>query len=288
MNGLSDGKRRMKASQWLETWSESLADGSRRSKVRLDGVAKIYSTGQGKGTETFFALKDISLDIYDGEFISFVGPSGCGKSTLINLIAGFEKPDEGKLTCEDKPVVSAGPQRLVIFQEHSLLPWLNVMQNIEFGLRVKRVPKKQRRERATHYMKMVHLGRFSRSYPFQLSGGMKQRVAIARALAVEPEMLLMDEPFSSLDHRTRDLLHMELQQIWLQTKKTILFVTHSVEEALRLSDRIVIMASQPGRIRRIIRISLPHPRDFFDPAIVQLRAAILEELEDELNKLALK
>jgi len=272
----------------LETWTERAAESSRQAKVRLDAVSKMYMSGQGKKAANVYAVKDISLSIFDGEFISFVGPSGCGKSTLINLIAGFERPDSGSILCEGGAVNSSGPDRLVIFQEQSLFPWLSVRKNIEFGLRIKGMSKEQRRERAAYFLNMVHLNKFADSLPFQLSGGMKQRVAIARALAVEPKMLLMDEPFSSLDHRTRDLLHMELQQIWLQTKKTIVFVTHSVEEALRLSDRIVIMSSQPGRIRRIIRVSLPRPRDFFDPAIIRLRTAILEDLEDELNKLALK
>jgi NitT/TauT family transport system ATP-binding protein len=252
-------------------------------KLSLCGVSKMYSSGGNGSGSRFYAVQDVSLDIFEGEFIGIVGPSGCGKSTLINLLAGFESPDEGTITCDGNPVAGAGPDRMVIFQEQSLFPWLTVARNIEFGMQVAGVGVQERRERAMHFMKMVHLNRFAKSFPFQLSGGMKQRVAIARALAVGPQMLLMDEPFSALDHRTRDLMHIELQQIWLATRKTIVFVTHSVEEALRLSDRIVVMASQPGHIRRIVQVPLPHPRDFFDPAITGLRAAILEELEDELN-----
>ncbi|HYF48657.1 MAG TPA: ABC transporter ATP-binding protein [Planctomycetota bacterium] len=257
-------------------------------KVSIKGVSKEYSTGDGAGARRFFAVKDVSLSVYEGEFLCLVGPSGCGKSTLLNLIAGFEKPDEGQVLFEGNPVTGAGPDRLVLFQEHGLFPWLNVQQNVEFGLKCKGLSRSERREKAMHYLKMVHLQKFRHSYPFQLSGGMKQRTAIARALAVEPRMLLMDEPFSALDPRTRDILHVELQSLWLQTKKTIVFVTHSVEEAVRLADRIVIMASQPGRIRRVVPVSIPHPRDFFDPALVDLRSLILKELEEELDKLVKK
>jgi NitT/TauT family transport system ATP-binding protein len=254
-------------------------------KVQVRGASKQYQTGTGNAGRDFFAVHNVNLDVNDGEFVCLVGPSGCGKSTLLNLIAGFEKPDEGEVLFEGKPVTGAGRERLVLFQEHGLFPWLTVQQNVEFGLKVLGMNKKERRERAMHYLKMVHLQKFRRSYPFQLSGGMKQRTAIARALAVEPSMLLMDEPFSALDPRTRDILHVELQSLWLQTRKTIVFVTHSVEEAVRLADRIVVMASQPGRIRQVFPVSLPHPRDFLDPAIADLRSMILAELEDELNKL---
>jgi NitT/TauT family transport system ATP-binding protein len=253
-------------------------------KVSLRNVSKVYASG-GK---RFMAVKDVNLEIHDGEFLALVGPSGCGKSTLLNLIAGFERPDEGDVLFEGQPVTKPGPDRLVLFQEHGLFPWLTVQKNVEFGLKVKGVPQAERRERATHFLNMVHLQKFRKSYPFQLSGGMKQRAAIARALAVEPNMLLMDEPFSALDPRTRDILHLELQSIWMQTRKTIVFVTHSVEEAARLADRIVVLASQPGRIRKILPVPLAHPRDFLDPALVELRAAILRELEDEMNKLVKK
>jgi len=258
---------------------------NRTAKVSIKGVSKHFATGDGKASKRFFALKDVDLEVSDGEFVTLVGPSGCGKSTLLNIIAGFEKPDAGDVYFEGRPVVAAGPDRLVLFQDHGLFPWLNVQQNVEFGLRVLGLPKKERRERAMEYLKMVHLQKFRHSYPFQLSGGMKQRTAIARALAVHPHMLLMDEPFGALDPRTRDIMHMELQSLWMQTKKTIIFVTHSVEEAVRLADRVVIMASQPGRIRKILKVPLSHPRDFLDPSLAELRTTILAELEDELNKL---
>ncbi|MCY3022613.1 MAG: ABC transporter ATP-binding protein [Planctomycetota bacterium] len=257
-------------------------------KVRLRGVSKRFDTGVGKNARRFEAVKDVSFEVRDGEFLALVGPSGCGKTTILNLIAGFERPDEGEVFFEGRPVTGAGPDRLVIFQEHGLFPWLTVQRNVEFGLRVLGLDKHERRERAMHYLQMVHLTKFRRSYPFQLSGGMRQRTALARALAVEPQVLLMDEPFASLDPRTRDILHVELQSLWLQTHKTIVFVTHSVEEALRLSDRIVVLASQPGRVRHTLSVSLPHPRDFLDAALVEMRANILKEFEDELNILVKK
>ena len=255
------------------------------AKVKLIGASKRYVSGFGKDGKHFYAVKDINLEVADGEFVCIVGPTGCGKSTLLNMIAGFEKPDEGQVLFEGQPVQAAGPDRLVIFQEHGLFPWLTVQQNVEFGLRVLGLSKKERRDRAMHYLKMVHLQKFRRSYPFQLSGGMKQRTAIARALAVEPRMLLMDEPFGALDPRTRDRLHLELQSLWIETKKTIFFITHSVEEAVRLSDRIIIMGSQPGTIRKIFKVTQSHPRDFLDPVLNELRATILQEFEDEWNRL---
>ena len=257
-------------------------------KVQLKGVGRRYVSGVGKSGKNFYAVKDINLEVKDGEFVTIVGPTGCGKSTLLNLIAGFELPDEGQVLFEGKQVTGAGPERLVLFQEHGLFPWLNVQQNVEFGLRVLGLKKKERRDRAMHYLDMVHLKAFRRSYPFQLSGGMRQRTAIARALAVEPRMLLMDEPFSALDPRTRDRLHLELQSLWLKTKKTIVFVTHSVEEAVRLSDRIIIMGSQPGSIRKIFSVTQTHPRDFLDPVLTELRSTILQEFEDEWEKLLKK
>lgn len=252
-------------------------------KVLLRGVTKTYA--RGHSDERFAAVQDVDLEIREGEFLALVGPSGCGKSTLLNLIAGFEAPEAGEVLVEGRAVKGPGPDRLVIFQEHGLFPWLTVLQNVEFGMKVLGLPKAERRERALQQLKLVHLSRFQSHYPFQLSGGMKQRAAIARALAVEPHMLLMDEPFAALDPSTRDILHAELQNLWMQTRKTVVFVTHSVEEAVRLADRVVVMASQPGRIRRIIPIGLPHPRQFLDPALAELRAAILGELQDELTKI---
>jgi NitT/TauT family transport system ATP-binding protein len=260
----------------------------RTPKVRLSGVSKHYHTGVGRDAKQFHAVQGVSLEVHDGEFVALVGPSGCGKTTLLNLIAGFEKPDVGEIFFDGRPVTGPGPDRLVIFQEHGLFPWLTVQKNVEFGLRVLGLDKNERRARAMQYLQMVHLTKFRRSYPFQLSGGMKQRTALARALAVEPQVILMDEPFAALDPRTRDILHVELQELWLQTKKTIIFVTHSVEEALRLSDRVIVLASQPGRVRSEMRVALPHPRDFMNPILADLRARILREFEEELTNLVKK
>jgi NitT/TauT family transport system ATP-binding protein len=254
-------------------------------KVLMRGVSKQFESGEGKKRKLFHALENISLEVHEGEFLTLAGPTGCGKSTILNLIAGFEFPDEGEVLFEGQRVSAPGSERLVLFQEHGLFPWLTVQHNVEFGLRVLGLDKGERRDRAGHYLQMVHLQKFRHSYPFQLSGGMRQRAALARALAVEPQMLLMDEPFASLDPRTRDILHVELQSLWMETHKTIVFVTHSVEEALRLSDRVLVMATQPGRIRKEFKVRLPHPRDFLDPQLAALRAAILKEIKDELNKL---
>ncbi len=245
---------------------------------------KLSVSGVSKRFGDLAALTDVTLDVRRGEFLSLVGPSGCGKSTLLHLLAGFEKPDSGRILMDGKPITAAGPDRLVIFQDSALLPWLTVADNIGFGL-----PKKPRElydETVRLLLRLVHLEKFAHLRPHELSGGMKQRVALARALAVDPQVLLMDEPFAALDPQTRELLHLELQRLWLGLHKTVVFVTHSVEEAVRLSDRIAIMATQPGRIRRVLDVDLPHPRDFNSPEVAELRAAIREEMQDELGKLA--
>jgi NitT/TauT family transport system ATP-binding protein len=230
------------------------------------------------------ALRDATLDVRRGEFLSLVGPSGCGKSTVLHLLAGFEKPDSGRVLVDGRPVAGPGRDRLVIFQEPALLPWLSVADNVGFGLPSR--PRELRDETVGLLLRLVHLERFARLMPHQLSGGMKQRVALARALAVDPAVLLMDEPFAALDPQTRELLHGELQRLWLGLHKTVVFVTHSVEEAVRLSDRIAIMATHPGRIRRVIPVDLPHPRDFHSPEVAEIHAAIRAEMRDELAKLA--
>jgi NitT/TauT family transport system ATP-binding protein len=232
------------------------------------------------------ALSDATLDIRRGEFLSLVGPSGCGKTTLLNLLAGFEKPDRGSVTIDGRPVTGPGPDRLVLFQEPALLPWLSVADNVGFGLPKK--PRELRDETVRLLLRLVHLERFPHLMPHQLSGGMKQRAALARALAVDPQVLLMDEPFAALDPQTREILHHDLQSLWLGLHKTVVFVTHSVEEAVRLSDRIAIMATQPGRIRRVIDVDLPQSRDFHSPEVAEIRAAIRSEMKEELAKLARK
>jgi NitT/TauT family transport system ATP-binding protein len=255
------------------------------ARAALD-IPKLSVSGVSKRFGDLVAVSDASLDVRKGEFLSLVGPSGCGKTTMLQLLAGFERPDTGRVLIDGRPVTGPGPDRLVLFQEPALLPWLNVTENVGFGLPKK--PKELREETIHLLLRMVHLEKFAHLMPHQLSGGMKQRVALARALAVDPQVLLMDEPFAALDPQTREILHHELQNLWLGLHKTVVFVTHSVEEAVRLSDRIAIMATQPGRIRRVIDIDLPHPRDFNSPEVAEIRAAIREELREELQKIARK
>jgi NitT/TauT family transport system ATP-binding protein len=210
-----------------------------------------------------------------------VGPSGCGKSTLLNVVAGFETADSGQLLSGTKPITGPGPDRVVVFQEAALFPWLNVRSNVEFGLKLAGASKRERRERSDYYLKLVGLERFEKALIHELSGGMRQRVALARSLAVDPQILLMDEPFAALDAQTRDILQDELQSIWQRTQKTILFVTHNVREAVLLADRVIVMSPSPGRIKREIEITLDHPRSPDSHAVVDLAADIREELRNE-------
>lgn len=249
-------------------------------KLSIRGIVKEFETRDGALT----ALQETSLEIKSGEFVCFVGPSGCGKTTLLNLVAGLEKPTRGEVWRESDKVTGPGNDRVVIFQESALFPWLNVIQNIEFGL-VGRMEAKKRHEIARTFLNLVHLGRFEKSYVHELSGGMKSRVAIARALALNPQVLLMDEPFAALDAQTRGILHEELQDIWLKTRQTILFVTHNVREAVRLGDRVLVFTARPGRIKKEFRIEKSRPRDLEDPAwpapYIQL---VQNELREEIEK----
>jgi NitT/TauT family transport system ATP-binding protein len=225
-------------------------------KLSIRGVTKEFLTDRGK----VCALDETSVEIKSGEFVCFVGPSGCGKTTLLNLAAGLESPTNGVIQADGKPVTGPGSDRVVIFQEAALFPWLNVVKNVEFGL-ARRMDRKKRGEIARTLLSLVHLNRFTKSYVHELSGGMKSRVALARALALNPSVLLMDEPFAALDAQTRDLLHEELQEIWKTNHQTILFVTHNVREAVRLGDRVLVFTARPGRIKKEFRIDLPRPRD---------------------------
>lgn len=231
-------------------------------------------------------LEKINLEVQNGEFICILGPSGCGKSTLLNIIAGLEKPTEGKVFLNGREVLSPGPDRVVMFQESALFPWLKVIDNVEFGMKIRGVPKKERHERALKYLKMVHLTKFKDVYVHQLSGGMKQRVALARALTLDSEVLLMDEPFAALDSQTKNILLLELQRIWWETKKTIIFVTHNIEEAVLLADKVVVMSSNPGKIKKVFEIRLARPRLLDNPDIVYMISAIMKELKDEVEKIA--
>jgi len=207
------------------------------------------------------AVRDFTLQVRGSEFVCLLGPSGCGKSTFLNIVAGFVPATAGQLLLDDRPITGPGPDRGVVFQEHALFPWLAVSENISFGLRMRGVPLRERRDTIRRYIALMGLAGFERSFPKDLSGGMRQRVAIARALANDPKMLLMDEPFASLDAQTRRLMQDELIRVWQQARKTVLFVTHSIEEALLLSDRIVVMTARPGTIREIVPVDWPRPRD---------------------------
>lgn len=251
------------------------------SKVGLSEICLSYRTQSG---ERLLALDNINLQVRAGEFVCIVGPSGCGKSTLLHLIAGLHSQTSGQVLVDGKPVQGPGTDRILIFQDHGLFPWLTVGQNVEFGMKMKGVGKGERLERIQHYLRLVHLAKFEKSYIHQLSGGMRQRVAIARALATEPDVLLMDEPFAALDAQTRDLLHDELERIWSETGCTIIFVTHNVREAIRLGDRVVLLTFRPGRVKSEFAVELPRPRHLEDPNVALAAAEILDELRDEINR----
>ncbi len=225
-------------------------------KVKIDNVKKIYNGRNGE----MVALNGVSLDIHDNEFICVIGPSGCGKSTLLNIIAGLHGATSGKVYVDGNEVDGPGPERGVVFQQYALFPWLTVSKNVEFGLKLKGIKGKEATEVANKYLKMVDLQDFANSYPKELSGGMKQRVAIARAYAVDPQVLLMDEPFGALDAQTRTQLQSELLKTWENDKKTCFFITHDVDEAIILATRVVIMSARPGRVKEVVDINIPRPR----------------------------
>lgn len=250
------------------------------AKLRVQNISKSFQSKTGKVP----VLEDINLEIQQGEFVCIVGPSGCGKTTLLNIIAGLERADSGELWADDRRINGAGTDRVVIFQEAALFPWLNVIKNVEFGLKLKGINGSKRRSTALEYLKMVHLTKFQNAHIHELSGGMKQRVALARGLAMNPEMLLMDEPFSALDAQTRWILHFELQNIWLKTKKTILFITHNIREAVCLADRIIILSTSPGKIKKEFFVDLPRPRDDNDVNVAEYSTRIMKELKAEINK----
>ncbi len=230
--------------------------GNSAVKVKIDKVEKIYNGRNGD----MVALNGVSLDIMENEFVCVVGPSGCGKSTLLNIIAGLLEPTSGSVYVDGKEVHGTGPERGVVFQQYALFPWLTVLKNVQFGLKLKGMSEAESREIAMKYLKMVDLEQFADSYPKELSGGMKQRVAIARAYAVDPSVLLMDEPFGALDAQTRTQLQSELIKTWQEQKKTCFFITHDVEEAVILATKVIIMSARPGRIKKIVDVNLPYPR----------------------------
>jgi NitT/TauT family transport system ATP-binding protein len=251
---------------------------SARGRLVLSGIGKFFDGS------TVPALQDVSITAEPGEFVVLVGPSGCGKSTLLNVAAGMIRPDKGTATLDGAPVAGPGPDRAMVFQEHGLFPWLTARANVEFGLKMAGVSRSDRADRADAALKMVHLSQSGNRLIHELSGGMRQRVAIARALVMDPAVLLMDEPFAALDAQTRTLLHEQVQDLWVRTRKTVLFVTHSVGEAVRLADRIIVLHAHPGRVRRQVRVPLPHPRDFDSREVTELVSLVRTEIEEEVTR----
>ena len=247
------------------------------SDVSIRDLGKAFPKDDGTVTQ---ALADVNLDIRDREFVCMVGPSGCGKTTLLRIIAGLETPTAGEVTVDGNAVIGPDPKRGMVFQEYSLFPWRRVIDNVAFGLEMKGVGKEERRKTADHYIDMVGLSQFRNAYPFELSGGMRQRVAIARALANDPDVLLMDEPFGALDAQTRNRMQRELLSLWAGTKQTIIFVTHSVDEAVYLADRIVVLSQRPGTVREIIPIPWSRPRDRTSAEFAEVRRRVLDMINE--------
>jgi NitT/TauT family transport system ATP-binding protein len=232
------------------------------------------------------ALQNFDIDIEEGEFLSIVGPSGCGKSTFLNVLLGLITPDSGDVRLRGQPISGPSTDRAMVFQEFGLLPWRTVQANVELGLELKGLKADARRKVSQPLIETIGLSGFEGHFPHELSGGMKQRVGLARALATDPNVLLMDEPFAALDAQTRDLMQVELLRIWQTTKKTVLFVTHQIEEAIYLSDRVMVMSKRPGRAKKIFKIDLPRPRDYemrVTPAFNELKLEIWNELKDEIT-----
>jgi len=250
------------------------------TKLEAKNIVKYFSHDSHK----LKALGGVNLKVEAGDFVCLVGPSGCGKSTFLRIVAGLEKPDEGQILFDGHTVTETGPERIMVFQEGALFPWLKVQDNVEFGLKMAGIPKEERAKISHRYLDMMQLIKFADSYTFQLSTGMKQRVAIARALVMDPDVLLMDEPFAALDAQTRDLLLVEMQLIWEKTKKTILFVTHNVAEAAVLGTKVVIFSNRPSIIKKEVENNFPRPRVSEDEALLKFQRDILAELRPEVKK----
>ncbi len=242
------------------------------TKLSVERVGMIFER-DGKSTHV---LNDINLEVGNGEFVCLVGPSGCGKTTLLNAMAGFLSPTSGEIKVNGEVVRKPDPRRIFVFQERGVFPWLTVEGNIGFGL--SKLARAEREKRIAHYVKMVGLEGFEKTYPQELSGGMKQRLEVARALAVNPDMLLLDEPFGALDSITRLIMRGELLRIWEAERKTIVFVTHDIDEAVQLADRVVVMSARPATIRQIVNIDIAHPRDISSPRYLQLRDGIFQQI----------
>ena len=249
--------------------------------LTIDGIEKSFINDRKENVKV---LDNINLNVKKGSFVSIVGPSGCGKSTLLYLVAGLDKADRGDIRVDGNLVTKPGPERVVVFQEAGLFPWLTVLENVTYGLNLKKIPKEEAKRKALDVLKMVHLSRYVNSYPHELSGGMKQRVSIARALVMEPDILLMDEPFSALDEQTRMVLHKELLEIWRKTKVTIFFITHNIREAVLLSEEVVVFATRPGRIKEIIPVPTMKDGVTPDSVTVNTEKRILSILQEEIEK----
>ena len=249
--------------------------------ITINQLSKTYHTEQGKEIK---AIENFNLDIYINNFICIVGPSGCGKSTLLRIIAGLDSASSGLVSFQDQAISKPSREIGMVFQEYSLLPWRTVIDNVALGLEFAKQSRQMRLEVAVSFLKMVGLEDYAKAYPYELSGGMQQRVAIARALANNPQVLLMDEPFGALDAHTRILMQKELLSIWEKNMKTIIFVTHSVDEAIYLADTIIVMSSHPGGVKEAINVDMPRPRDRANPIYGQLASQILLMLEEEVTK----
>jgi NitT/TauT family transport system ATP-binding protein len=253
------------------------------SSLKIDKVKKTWKAPGGLEVE---AIREVSMEVSSGEFVAILGPSGCGKSTLLELCAGLEEVSGGEILIDGEKVRGPNPKAVMVFQEHSLLPWLNVEDNVVFGLKMKGVGANERWRRGREILERVKLVKFAKHYPHQLSGGMKQRVAIARALVGNPAFILMDEPFAALDFQTRVLMQQFLLEIWSGFKSTILFVTHQIDEAVLLADRVVVMSAAPGRVLEEIRIGLPRPRSMTDPSFNDYRVRLTAHMEREVMRAA--
>ncbi|MFL5797150.1 MAG: ABC transporter ATP-binding protein [Actinomycetota bacterium] len=252
-------------------------------KLSVRGVRKTFPTTRGG---RIVALEDISFDVAPGEFLCLIGPSGSGKSTVLNVLAGLDVPDSGEVVMNGRPVIGPGPDRAVLFQDPALFPWMTVLGNVEFALRMVGVPPAERRERAMAWLSKVHLARFTDTHPHELSGGMRQRAALARALACSPEVLLADEPFGSLDAQAREALQVEVQRVWAETGTTFVFVTHNVREAALLADRVLLMSAAPGVLLEEYRIRAPRPRHLEDALLSRVVVDIHDRLAEEVSKVA--
>jgi NitT/TauT family transport system ATP-binding protein len=256
----------------MQQATSAAVEKSVKTKLSINDVSMIFK----RDGNSVNVLENIDLEAHEGEFVCILGPSGCGKSTLLNIVGGFLKQSSGEVQIDGEPVTGPDPRRIFVFQERGVFPWLTVEGNIGFGLF--KLSNEEKARRIAHYVKLVGLSGFEQAYPQELSGGMKQRLEVARALAVNPDMLFLDEPFGALDSITRLIMRGELLRIWEAERKTILFVTHDIEESVQLADRVIVMSARPAKIRRIVNIDIPHPRDISSRRYLELRDGIFEEI----------